>query len=130
LAPHVPTGAPWGFHWHDGENWSPIARAPRAVFCSGPLTETLIEGYWDALDDVELVVEDATKVFVGRRNWQALRHHCRDVCVLRMLRLVLLAANPSGLLREFPPREFFDALQPPYGNIPMIDVVANLRRET
>ncbi len=107
-----------GLHW-----------LPGAVTCVGPLTDALLPDDLDRFAGVELFVDDATKIFLSPRAWRQLTRVCRGVFVRRSLRLILGAANPCGLLREFPPVEFFAALAEACPQLPLIDVEAGLRRD-
>lgn len=125
----TPPEWPLGLHWLHGEKWNQDPAETETVFCKGPLTENMVDEHLDGLRNRDLVLEDATKLFLDRRHWGILQRRCRHVFVLRELRLLLVAANPCGLLRQFGPDEFFNALRQAAPQLPLIDVVAGLTHE-
>lgn len=98
----------------------------QALFCSGPLTDTLAEQHFDRLAQLPLIIEDATKVFLSPLWWRRLKRKSPGVYVLHRQRLLLIASNPKGLLREFDPQTFFDTLKQAAPHLPLIDVEAGL----
>jgi hypothetical protein len=117
----VPADAPLGLHG--------LADASSAVACVGPLTDAMVLPDLDAFAGRELFVDDATKIFLSATAWRAVTRRCRGVFVRRALRLLLAAANPCGLLRQFSPGDFFAALAAACPVLPLIDVHAGLYRD-
>ncbi|HPQ69777.1 MAG TPA: hypothetical protein PKW95_11660 [bacterium] len=120
---------PLGLHWRVGDRWRAEPRDATAACCVGPLTDEMVETHLDELRAVPLIVEDATKVFVDRPAWRKLRRKSPGVFVRRTLRLLLVAANPHGLLRQWEPQSFFAQLLAAAPHLPLLDVVAGLRHE-
>lgn len=120
---------PLGLHWRVGERWERDPAKASFAFCMGPLTDDMVEARLDELRAVPLLVEDATKIFVDRPAWRKLRRKSPGVFALRSLRLLLVAANPHGLLRQADPETFFAQLHEAAPHLPLVDVVAGLRHE-
>jgi len=120
---------PLGLHWRTGDHWQVEPQGATAACCVGPLTDEMIEAHLEEMRAVPLIVEDATKIFVDRPVWRKLRRKSPGVFVRRTLRLLLIAANPHGLLRQWEPPSFFAQLRAAAAHLPMLDVVAGLRHE-
>jgi len=127
--PPLPADAPLGLHWRREDAWLDWPAEAEQVACIGPLTDRLVEKHLDDFDDRPLVVEDATKLFLDARHWQMLKRRCASITVQRPVRLLLAAANPAGVLRQFKPHEFFEALRTACPLLPLLDVVAGLSAE-
>lgn len=124
--PPLPADAPLGLHWRQGNAWSDSPLEAESVACVGPLSDRLVEKHLDDFRDRPLIVEDATKLFLDARHWRMLKRRCPTIAVRRPLRLILAATNPAGVLRQFKPQEFFDALREACPTLPLLDVVAGL----
>lgn len=127
-ADFAPPPLPLGLHWRHGKDWNDRPDGAKAATCVGPLTPLLFAQHLEHWRDVDVVVDDATKIFLDAHDWMRLTRRCRRVAVRRTLRLILVAANPRGLLREFEPAAFFETLAAACPRRTIIDVVAGLAR--
>jgi hypothetical protein len=125
----APVNERLGLHFRDNSEWRNEPHGASTACCLGPLTDNIVGPVLDDLDGLDLIVEDATKVFLNETQWQRLKKRCPRVYAARSVRLLLVAANSQGLLRQFEPRAFFAALAVACPQLPMVDVVNGLRRE-
>lgn len=79
--------------------------------------------------DIELIVEDATRVIVDGSVWRRFRRRGGRVSVLRPIRLLAVTCNPwSPSGPGYPQPEFIDEVYRLAGGLPVFDLVAGLGR--
>lgn len=101
------------------------------ILLKGALTTSLVAEILRAgiARDIELVIEDATRVIVDGGVWRRFRRRGGRVSVLRPIRLLAVTCNPwSPSGPGYPQPEFIDEVYRVAGGLPVFDLVAGLGR--
>lgn len=103
----------------------------RRLLLEGALTTSLVGEILRAglARDVEVVVQDATRVIVEAGVWRRFRRQGGRVSVLRPIRVLAVTCNPwSPFGPGYPQPDFIDEIHRVSGGLPAFDLVAGLSR--